>query len=65
MSHVDHRVLKLVMQAFQLDPQVGPQFCIKVGQWFIEQEHVDVAHERTTDGNPLPLSTGQCPWFTV
>ena len=59
MGDVDHRGAKRLVQPHQLDPHVGPQGGIKVGQGFVEQEDLRLAHDGAADGNPLALAARQ------
>ncbi len=52
-------LLELLVQALDLDPQVGAQLGVEVGQRLVEQEHVHVAHQRAADGDALALAAGQ------
>ncbi len=47
------------MQPLDLDPQVGAQLRIEIAERLVEQEHVDVAHQRPADGDALPLAARQ------
>jgi hypothetical protein len=42
---VDHRVLQRLMQPLDFDAQLRTQLGVEVGQRFVEQEHVDIAHQ--------------------
>ena len=56
---VDHRVAELLVQLLDLDPQFVAQLGVEVGQRLVEQEHVDVAHQRAADGDALALAAGE------
>jgi hypothetical protein len=58
---VDHRVLELLVQPLDLDAQFGAQLGVEVGQRLVEQEHIDVAHQRPADRDALALAAGQLP----
>ena len=47
------------MQPLDLDAQLGAQLGVEVGQRLVEQEHVDVAHQRAADRDALALAAGQ------
>ena len=47
------------MQPLDLDAQFGAQLGVEVGQRLVEQEHVDVAHQRAADGDALALAAGK------
>jgi hypothetical protein len=51
--------LSLLMQPLDLDAQLGTQLGIEIGQRLVEQEHVDIAHQRPADGDALALTTGK------
>ena len=53
------------MQPLDLDAQFRAQLGVEVGQRLVEQEHVDVAHQRTADGDALPLAAGELRGFSV
>ena len=59
MGDVDHGVGQPLVQPLDLDAQLGAQFGVEVGQRLVEQEDVDVAHQRTTDRHTLALPAGQ------
>jgi hypothetical protein len=48
-----------LMQPLDLDTQFGTQLGIEIGQRLVEQEHVDIAHQRPSDGDALALTAGQ------
>ena len=47
------------MQALQLDAKLGAELGVEVRQRLVEQEHVDVAHQRPADGDALALAAGE------
>ena len=47
------------MQAGDLDTRIDTQRGIEIGQRFIKQEQVRIAHDRAADGDPLTLAAGQ------
>ena len=49
------------MQARDLDPHLDAQFGIEVGERFVEQEHLRLAHDGAADGDALALAAGQLP----
>ena len=56
---VDHGVTEVLVQPLDLDAQFRAQFGVEVGQRLVEQEHVDIAHQRPPDRNALALTAGQ------
>ena len=56
---VDHRVAELLVQPLDLDPELGAELGVEVGQRLVEQEDVDVAHQRPADGDALALAAGE------
>src|SRR5690606_340788 len=59
MRHIDHRVLEPVMQPIDLHAQVRAELGVEVGQWLVEQEHIDVAHQGTANSHTLALAAGE------
>ena len=47
------------MQPLDLDPELGAQLGVEVRQRLVEQEHVDVAHQRPADRHALALAAGE------
>ncbi len=47
------------MQPLDLDAQFRAQLGVEVGQRLVEEEHVDVAHQRPADGDALALAAGK------
>ena len=47
------------MQPLDLDAQLGAQLGVEVRQRLVEQEDVDVAHQRPADGDALALAAGK------
>ena len=56
---VDAGDAKAFVQALNLGAHLGAQFCVKVGQRFVEQEHFGAAHNRAAHGDTLALAAGQ------
>ena len=57
---VDHRRLaEPLMQALQLDAQLGAKLGVEVRQRLVEEEDVDVAHQRAADRDALALAAGK------
>ena len=56
---VDHGVGQPLVQPLDLDAQLRAQLGVEVGQRLVEQEDVDVAHQRTADRHALALAAGQ------
>ena len=48
-----------MVQALDLDAQLGAQLGVEVGQRLVEQEHAGVAHQRPADGDALALAAGE------
>ena len=57
--HIDDRGAELPVQALEFDAHLRPQFCVEVGEWFVEQKHLGVLHQCTADGDALALTTGK------
>ena len=56
---VDHGVLELLVQALDLDAELGAELGVEVGQRLVEEEDVDVAHQRPADRDALALAAGE------
>ena len=56
---VDHRVLELLVQPLDLDAELGAELGVEVRQRLVEQEDVDVAHQRPADRDALALAAGE------
>ena len=57
---VDHRRLaEPLMQALQLDAKLGAELGVEVRQRLVEEEDVDVAHQRAADRDALALAAGK------
>ena len=56
---VDHGVAELLVQPLDLDPQLGAELGVEVGQRLVEEEHIDVAHQRPADRDALALAAGE------
>ena len=65
MRHIDHCGAKTALQMLDLTPHMRAQFCVKVGDGFIEQEQLGFAHDRPPDGHALFLAARQFGWSTV
>ena len=59
MGHIDRRDAKPFVQALNLSAHLGAQFRIKVGQRFVEQKYLGMAHNGAAHGDTLALSTRQ------
>ena len=53
MGDVDRGRADVLVQAAQLDPNLGPEIGVEIGERLIEQEHLGLAHDRPADGDPL------------
>ena len=58
-SDVDHRRLQQFVQLGDLDAGRDAQRRIEIGERFVEQEDVGLAHDRAADGDTLALSARQ------
>ena len=47
------------MQPLDLDAQLGAELGVEVGERLVEQEDVDVAHQRAADRDALALAAGE------
>ena len=50
---------QFAVQFLNLEPCLGTQFGVQVGQGFVEQEHLWLAHDGAAHGHALALATGQ------
>ncbi|ELZ61865.1 phenol hydroxylase [Haloferax sp. ATCC BAA-646] len=62
---VDGRDRELVLQVLEFGPHLRPQFSVQVGQRFVHQEHLGVAHDSTSEGDPLLLAAREFVGFAV
>src|SRR5580704_16068663 len=53
------------MQLANLAAHLHPELCVQVRQRLVEQEHLRVAHDCSSPGDALPLSTGQLAWASI
>jgi hypothetical protein len=53
------------MQPLDFHPHLGAQLGVKVGQRFVEQEHLRMPHNRAPHRHPLPLPARQLPRLAV
>lgn len=44
------------MQLLDLGTHVDPQLGVEVGEWFIEQEYLGIAHQRAAHRDALALT---------
>ena len=56
--HVDRGDAELALQLLDEEAHLLPKLGIEVGEWFVEQKHGRVDHERPGEGGPLLLATG-------
>ena len=56
---VDHGVGEPLVEPLDLDAQLGAQLGVEVGERLVEEEDVDVAHQRPADRDALALAAGQ------
>src|SRR6185437_11227623 len=56
---IDHGIPEPMVQPLDLDAQLAAKLGIKVRERLVEQEYIDVAHQRPPDGYALPLATGK------
>ena len=59
MRDIDHGVAELLVELLDLDPQLVAQLGVEVGKRLVEQEDVDIAHQRPADGDALALAAGK------
>jgi hypothetical protein len=55
-GNIDDRGAKPLMQTLDLGPHVDAKFRIEVGQGFVKQEKLWLAHQRAGNGNTLALA---------
>ena len=55
---VDRGGAEALMQFFQFDPHLHPQFGVEVRQRLVEQEHLRMPHDRPTERDALALAAG-------
>ena len=65
MGDINHRRPQFGVQLGQYQPHLDAQAGIKVGQRFVEQEHLGVAPDGPPGGDGLTLATGQGLGFAV
>ena len=65
MRHVNDGGAQALVQAFDLSSHISAQLCIQVGQRLVKQEDLGLAHDGSTDGHTLPLTTGQGGWLSI
>ena len=57
---VDHRRLaEPLVQPLQLDTQFGAELGVEIGERLVEEEDIDVAHQRPADRDALALAAGE------
>ena len=56
---VDDGLLQLVVQLLDLEPHLGPQLGVEVGERLVEEEHADLLDQRAPDGDALALAAGK------
>ena len=54
---IKYRCAELDLNAFELEPQFGAQFCVERRQRLVHQIDRGIAHQRAADGNPLHFAT--------
>ena len=57
--YVNHGGLQPLVQAADFNAHLHPQFGIQVGQGFVKQKDLGLAHDCPAQCHPLPLSTGK------
>jgi hypothetical protein len=65
MSHIDHRILQLLVQAADLDAHLHSQAGVEVRQRLVEQKNFRLAHDGAADGHALPLAARQFFWLAL
>ncbi|CEI76402.1 Phenol hydroxylase [Pseudomonas aeruginosa] len=58
-GHVDHGRRQFLVQPRQFQAHLHAQGGVEVGQRFVEEEYLRVAHDRPADRHPLPLAAGE------
>ena len=59
MGDIDHGGGQVAVQLAKLDPHVAAQGGVEVGERFVEQEDLGVAHDGAANGDALALAAGQ------
>jgi len=62
---VNHRRLQPLMKFGDLGPHPHPRLGVEVGERFVEEKDLGLAHDGTADGDSLPLAAGKCFWFAI
>ena len=65
MGHVDGGHAKALLQGGDLGTGLDAQLGIEVRQWLVHEEDLWVTNNRTTHGDALTLTTGECLRLTV
>ena len=65
MGDVDRGRGDALAQALELDPHLGAQLGVEVGERLVEQEHLRVAHDAAAERDALLLAAGQLARLAV
>ena len=65
MRHIDHGGAEPLMQRLYLGAHLDTEFCIQIGQRFIEEEDGGVANDGAAHRHALALSTRQLPGVAI
>ncbi len=57
--HIDGRRLDLLMHALDFGAHLDAQFGVEIGQRFVEQKHLGIAHDGAAHGHALSLPAGE------
>jgi hypothetical protein len=63
--HIDDGRSEALMQALQLDPHLGAQLGIEIGQRLVEQKHLGLLHQCSSNRDPLALTAGELREFAI
>ena len=65
MGDIDHGCIQLLVKFRQFDTHLDPKLGIQVGKRLIKEEYFRFSNYRSSDGNPLALSTRKFLGFTL
>ena len=65
MCYIDRSSANLSVELADLCPHADTEFCIKVGEGLIHEEHFGVLYDRTSECYPLALAAGEVFRFAV
>ena len=58
-GHVNKRSVQFTAQRQDLGAHLVSQLCVQIGQRFVHQKNLRLAHDGTADGHALPLTAGE------